>query len=98
MPCEYYDHVLDESLSPVCRLCGFANETFHHLAKECTATRWARREHFQGKNILVNMDWEVDDLLNFSYSDLVNPLLDPNNVHDIHLTDTESEGGSKEDD
>ena len=41
------------------------------------------------------MVWEVDELLYFSYSDLVNPLLDPNNVHDIHLTDTESEGGSE---
>ena len=44
----------------------------------------------------MNMDWEVDDLLNFSYSDLVNPLLDPNGVHDIHLTDTESEGGNED--
>ena len=92
---QYYNHVLDESLSPVCRLCGFADETFHHLATECVATRRARREFFQGKNILVNMDWEVDELLDFSYSDLVNPLLDPNNVHDIHLTDTESEGGGE---
>ena len=88
---KYYNYVLDETLSPVCRLCGMADETFHHLATECPDTLGARREFFEGKDILINMDWEVNELLDFSYSDQVNPMLDPNNVHEIHLTDTESE-------
>ena len=88
----YYNHVLDDSLSPVCRLCGMADETFHHFATECDATGRARREYFGDKNILWNMDWKVDELLDFSYDDQINPLLDPSNVHEIHLTDTESDG------
>ena len=89
---KYYNHVLDETLSPTCRLCGMAHETFHHLATECPGTLRDRREVFGGKDILHNMDWEVDELLDFSYREPVNSLLDPNGVHDIRLTDTESEG------
>ena len=37
------------------------------------------------------MDWDVRDVLDFSYSDRINQLLDPNDVHEIWLTDTESE-------
>lgn len=88
----YYNHVLDPSLSPACRFCKNADETFHHLATECVATQAERNEFFGDKNILENMDWEVDEILDFSYSPLINPLFDPNNVHDIRLTDTESGG------
>ena len=88
----YYNYVLDETLPPNCRLCEMADETFHHLATECTETRRNRQEFFGDKNILENMDWKVEELLDFSYTDQINPLLDPNNVHEIHLTDTESEG------
>lgn len=88
----YYNHVLDETLSPVCRLCGNADETFHHFATDCVGTRRERREFFEDRDILANMEWKVDEILDFSYSDRINPLLDPNDVHDIHLTDTESEG------
>ena len=95
---KYYNHVLDETLSPVCRLCNMADETFHHLATECVATLRTRQEVFGNKDILQNMDWEVDELLDFSYSDQINPLLDPNNVHDIRLSDTESEGEREQDD
>ena len=68
-----------------------ADETFDHLATECPETRRTRREFFGDTDILHNIDWDVQDVLDFSYSDQINPLLDPNNVHDIHLTDTESE-------
>ena len=88
----YYNYVLDETLSPACRLCGMADETFHHLATECPNTARTRREVFGNKDILSNMDWEVDELLEFSYTPRINSLLDPNDVHSIHLTDTESEG------
>ena len=89
---KYYNHVLDPTLSPACRLCMNADETFHHLATDCTATAEARCEFFGDKDIMTNMDWEIEELLDFSYSPLINPLFDPNNVHDIRLTDTESEG------
>ena len=71
-----------------------ADETFHHLATECSETLWDRRDVFGGKNILVHMEWEVDKLLEFSNIPRINNLLDPNGVHDIHLTDTESEGNN----
>ena len=94
----YYNHVLDPHLSPVCRLCMNADETFHHLALDCPMTLQARRDTFGDKDILNNMEWTVDELLDFSYSDQINPLLDPNDVHDIRLTDSDSEGGSSDQD
>ena len=90
----YYNHVLDPSLSPVCRLCSNADETFHHLATECSGTTRERRDFFGAVDILHNMDWDVRDVLDFSYSERINQLLDPNDVHEIRLTDTESEAGS----
>ena len=70
-----------------------ADKTFHHLAIECSSTLGACQEFFEGKDILVNI---VNDLLDFSYPDQINPILDRNNVHEIHLTDTESEGKEDE--
>ena len=66
---KYYNHVLDETLSPTCRLCGMADETFHHLATDCPGTLRDRQEVFGDKDILHNMDWKVDELLDFSYRD-----------------------------
>ena len=91
---KYYSHVLDPLLSPACRLCMNADETFHHLALDCPMTLQTRKDAFGDKDILSNMDWTVDELLDFSYSDQINPLLDPNDVHDIRLTDSDSDGGS----
>ena len=84
--------MLDPSLSPVCRLCSNADETFHHLATDCAGTVGARRDYFGDKDILHNMDWDVQEILDFSYSDGINELLDPNGVHDIRLSDTDSDG------
>ena len=85
--------MLDPLLSPACRLRLNGDETFHHLALEFPMTLQARREFFGDRDITAaNMDWKVDELLDFSYSDQINPLLDPNNVHDIRLTDSESNG------
>ena len=94
----YYNHVLDPMLSPVCRLCMTADETFHHLATECPGTRQLRRQFFGDEDILHNMDWDVHAVLEFSYADEINVLLDPNDVHDIRLTDTESEGDEERSD
>ena len=88
----YFNHVLDNSLSPACRLCSNADETFHHLATECTGTRHLRRQFFGDRDILQNMEWDVHEVLEFSYADEINTLLDPNNVHDIRLVDTDSDG------
>ena len=88
----YYSYVLDHTFSPACRLCKMADETFHHLATECPMTLRDRDDHFGDKDILTNMSWDIQELLNFSYSDLINPLLDPNDVHHIELVDTESDG------
>ena len=63
------------------------DETFHHLATECPATLQSRNKFFGDKNILENMSREIDELLDFSYSEQINPLLDPNDVHHIELVD-----------
>ena len=71
-----------------------ADETFHHLALDCPMTLQTRRDIFGDKDIITNMKWTVDELLDFSYSDQINPLLDPHDVHDIRLTDLDSDGES----
>ena len=75
-----------------------ADETFHHLATECPGTRQLRRQFFGDDDIFHNMDWDVHAVLEFSYADEINALLDPNDVHDIRLTDTESEGDEERSD
>lgn len=69
-----------------------ADETFHHLATERPRTLRNQQEMFGDKDIQTNMDWEGNELLDISNTDQINPLLDLYNVHDIHLTDPESEG------
>lgn len=71
-----------------------ADETFHHLATECLGTLQVRSQFFGDKNILENMWWEVEAMLEFSCSDVVKPLLDPNYVHHIELVDTDSDGNN----
>ena len=87
----YFQSVLNHTHSPFCRFCHSDHENFHHLATECPMTTAAQQEFFGGKDILSNMSWTVDELLDFSYSPQINSLLDPNNVHDIHLTDSDSD-------
>ena len=85
----YYSHVPDHTFSPACRLCGMADETFHHLAMDCSGTLQVCTQFFGDKNILENMSCGVAEMLEFSYSDVLNPLLDPNDVHNIKLMDTD---------
>ena len=63
----YYNHVLDPSLSPVYRLCSYANKTFHHLATECVGTLRERQDLFGDTDILHNIEWDVHDVLECSY-------------------------------
>lgn len=65
----YFNHVPDNSLSPVCRLCSYADETFCHLATECVGTRRLRREFFGDRDIFQNLDWDMHEILEFSYAD-----------------------------
>ena len=82
---------------PVCRLCSNADETFHHLALDCSGTLHLRRRFFGDRDIQHNMDWDVHEILGFSYDDAINELLDPNDVHNIRLIDTDSEADDESD-
>ena len=70
------------------------DETFHHLALDCPGTRQLRQQFFGNEDILHNMAWDVHTVLEFSYAEEINELLDPNDVHEIRLDDTGSEGDS----
>ena len=71
-----------------------ADKTFHHLALDYPMTLQTRRDIFGDMDILTNMEWTVDELLDFSYSDQINPLPDPHDVHDFFLTYLDGYEGS----
>ena len=88
----YYQSKLDHQISPFCRFCTQEPETFHHFVFECPSLFHSRREIFLDHLPDLDMNWSVQQVLDFSYLNHINRLLDPNSVHDIHLVDTESEG------
>lgn len=84
---KYYMSKLDSSISPLCRFCREADETFHHFVFDCPSLFFSRQEIF----LDLDMNWTVDKLIKFSYLPHINSLLDPNSVQDIRLTDSESD-------
>ena len=87
----YYQSKLDINVSAYCRFCLQQPETFHHFVFECPSLHFSRQRIFLDCLPNVQMNWDVDKLLAFSYLPHINSLLDPNSVHDIRLEDTDSE-------
>ena len=87
----YYQSQLDITLSPQCRFCNSDFETFHHFIFECPSLHFSRQQIFLDNLPDTEENWKVKEVLEFSYLPHINRLLDPNNVHNIHLEDTDSE-------
>ena len=97
----YYQSKITPTLSPLCRFCSEKVETFHHFVFECPSLFFSRRQIFLDTPPDTDMHWVVQEVLDFSYLQHINVLLDPNSVHTIVLTDSESsesESGEEVDD
>ena len=56
-----------QDISPKCRFCLEANETFKHLIHDCPPLRLESQNIFKDKLICDDLEWSVRDILNFSY-------------------------------
>ena len=81
----------NDALGPAHECHSLENETFHHFVFECPSLYFSRQNIFLDNLPDTNLSWSVSKLLAFSYLPHINVLLDPNAVHDIILTDSESE-------
>ena len=63
----YFKHKVDNEICPTCRFCGEEDETFYHLATKCPCFSTTQRDIFLDKYPIINTDWNVRDVLRFSY-------------------------------
>ena len=94
----YFRSKVDHEVSPTCRLCLEADETFFHLATECPRLFQAQRDKFLDHLITDDHMWSVQELIDFSYLPAVADALngemsfDPEGVPMVD--DAESESSS----
>ena len=71
----YHRHNIDNSVDPLCRYCEIENESFEHFILRCQSFDADRQRIFQGRVIAGNMDWKIEELLEFSYLKRINDAL-----------------------
>ena len=69
----YFQFKIDPDVNPLCRFCEEQNETFHHFITDCPRLRQFRIDAI-GKD--ESNDWQIDELLNFSYIREINDYLE----------------------
>ena len=72
----YFRSKVDKEISPRCRFCLEADETFEHLINECPRFITYRREYLKDELITNKVNWSVQKLLNFSYLPGINDALE----------------------
>ena len=61
----YHYSLRDPTVSPKCRLCNCERETFYHLLRECPRLNGLRFDLLGAYQIMGDMAWEPDCLLDF---------------------------------
>ena len=61
----YFQHVVDPTKNPICRLCLSYPETFYHWVESCPAFDAARQDAFAGEAVMGS-DWSIDRILRFA--------------------------------
>ena len=72
----YFQSKVDPEISPLCRWCVEANETFQQLINDCPRFLSYRREHLFNIEISNDMKWSIQDLVHFSLSSGINEALE----------------------
>ena len=97
----YFCSKVDPDINPVCRFCQEEDETFFHLVNNCPRFFETRREILLDTPVSNNMQWSVQQLIDFSYTPGVNGALEGDThislyrVHEDLLDEgSSSEGGS----
>ena len=73
----YFQSLLNNGISPSCRLCEEENETFDHWF-ECPVMRIHRTEILQVPNVyvLTPNEWSIAEMLNFLYLPIINCIVE----------------------
>ena len=80
----YFKHKIDPEISPSCRFCREDDETFYHLATNCPSFHLTQREVFKDKYPIMSGDWNVRDVLRFSYIPAVNDAIEGDTQLRLH--------------
>ena len=72
----YFRSKIDSEVNPICRFSLEEDETFLHLVNDCPRFINARREYLQNELISNDHAWDVQKLLDFSFSPGVNEALE----------------------
>ena len=67
----YHLHIIDSSISPLCRFCLQADEEFYHLANDCPPLWWERHLISAQDPDHVH-DWTIDQIIAFAYLPPIN--------------------------
>ena len=93
----YYQSKINSTISPLCRLCLYENETFDHFLLFCPVLHHERTNIFLDKDLfteLQEMNWSVTEILDFSYTNPINGMFDPHRIHEVTYNDTDSDSES----
>ena len=74
----YFQSLIDPSISPLCRLCEEEDETFHHWVEECPVLRQHRTDIFKvatNSYVIVPNKWSVAELIKFSFLDVISSVI-----------------------
>ena len=69
----YHSYKIDNTIDPICRLCGEDIETFFHFATDCPRLRETRTDIFADKDITDS--WAVGHILELSHVPAIDALL-----------------------
>ena len=71
----YHQHITDNNISQVCRLCEQDVETFWHLVDECPRLEQTRRDIFLDQRILPDLSWSIKKLMCFINLPVIHKML-----------------------
>ena len=74
----YFQNLIDNDISPLCRLCEEDDETFDHWVTECPVMRVHREEILLVPDIykLIPNKWSVAEIIKFSYLNIINCIVE----------------------
>ena len=75
----YFQSLLDNDISPLCRLCEEEDETFAHWVSECPVLRQDRTDIFKvatNEYLIIPNLWSVAEVLQFSMLNIISAVID----------------------
>ena len=75
----FFQSLLNNEISPLCRLCEEEDETFAHWVSECPVLRQDRTDIFKlatNEYLIIPNLWSVNEVLQFSMLNIISAVID----------------------